>query len=272
MRRKWFFYAAVLLMIAAFLLGGCSSKETKETKQATSEKENKYDTITPGVLTVGSDVAYPPFEFEDEKTQEIVGFDVDLIKEIGKRIGLEVKIQPAAFDTIIQALNAKKFDCVVSAMTITEERLEQVNFSDPYIDSDQSVAVKKGSQIKSLEDLNGKIVGVQRGTTGELKAQELKEKYGIKEIKSYDDTLMAFEDLKAGRVDAVVNDYPVTAYLVKKDPVFEIVAKIPTGEKYGIAVRKDSEELLKAINKALAEIKEDGTYDRIYKKWFGENR
>lgn len=268
MQKKRLLYA-LILVVALIPLGGCSSATEKKSEEAAKNETAKIETITPGILTVGSDVAFPPFEFEDEQTQEIVGFDIDLIKEIGKRIGLEVKIQPAAFDTIIQALNAKKFDCVVSAMTITDERKQQVDFSDPYIDSNQSLAVKKGSTIKSVEDLKGKVVGVQRGTTGELKAQELQEKYGIKEIKSYDDTLMAFEDLKAGRVDAVVNDYPVTAYLVKKDPVFEIVAEIPTGEKYGIAVRKDSKALLEAINKALAEIKQDGTYDKIYEKWFG---
>ncbi|MCX7831658.1 MAG: transporter substrate-binding domain-containing protein [Actinobacteria bacterium] len=268
MHKKRLFYTLLILSLV-LIFAGCAGKSEKSKEEAKENKESKIETITPGVLTVGSDVAFPPFEFEDEKTQEIVGFDVDLIKEIGKRIGLQVKIQPAAFDTIIQALNAKKFDCVVSAMTITDERKQQVDFSDPYIDSNQSLAVKSGSPIKSIEDLKGRIVGVQRGTTGELKAQEIKEKYGIKEIKSYDDTLMAFEDLKAGRIDAVINDYPVTAYLVKKDPFFEIVAEIPTGEKYGIAVRKDSKALLEAINKALADMKKDGTYEKIYKKWFG---
>lgn len=269
MHKKSLFYTLLILSLL-LILAGCAPKSEKPVDESKEKKDTEIETITPGVLTVGSDVAFPPFEFEDEKTQEIVGFDVDLIKEIGKRIGLQVKIQPAAFDTIIQALNARKFDCVVSAMTITDERKKQVDFSDPYIDSNQSLAVKSGSPIKSVEDLKGKVVGVQRGTTGELKAQEIKEKYGIKEVKSYDDTLMAFEDLKAGRIDAVINDYPVTAYLVKKDPSFKIVTEIPTGEKYGIAVRKDSKALLKAINKALADMKKDGTYEKIYNKWFGD--
>jgi polar amino acid transport system substrate-binding protein len=271
MRSKIFLKTLLVAVLVAVLLAGCSTSGSKETKETQSEagKKPAVKTIQPGKLIVGSDVAFPPFEFVDEKTQEIKGFDIDLIKEIGKRIGLEVEIQPAAFDSIIQALNAGKFDCVVSAMTITEERQKQVNFSDPYIDSDQSLAVRKDSTISSLENLKGKVIGVQRGTTGELKAQELKEQYGIREIRSYDDTLMAFEDLKAGRIEGVINDYPVTAYLVKKDPVFKIVAKIPTGEKYGIAVRKDSEDLLELINKALADIKADGTYDEIYKRWFG---
>jgi polar amino acid transport system substrate-binding protein len=155
-------------------------------------------------------------------------------------------------------------------MTITEEREKQVDFSDPYIDSDQSLAVKTGSPIKSSKDLQGKIVGVQRGTTGELKAKELQKQFGIKEVRAYDDTLLAFEDLKAGRVDAVVNDLPVTAYLVKKQPEFQIVETIKTGEKYGVAFREDQDELREAFNKALSEIKADGTYDRIYEKWFGK--
>lgn len=255
------------VLLVASLIAGCAKKE----ETTGGEEQAKFDTLKEGVLTVGSDVAFPPFEYQDEETQEIVGFDVDLIKEIGKRIGLEVEIVPAAFDTIIQALNAGKYDCVVSAMTITEEREKEVDFSDPYIDSNQSLAVKKGSDIRSLEDLAGKVVGVQRGTTGELKAQELKEQYGIAEIKSYDDTLLAFEDLRAGRVDAVINDLPVTAYLVQKDNSFEIVAEIPTGEQYGIAFREDSDELREAVNQALKEIKEDGTYDQIYQKWFGSN-
>lgn len=268
MVRKTAIVSILLLAAVALILSGCAKEQKKEEKK----KEVGIETIKEGVLTVGSDVAFPPFEYKDEKTQEIVGFDVDLIKEIGKRLGLRVEIINATFDTLIPALNAKKYDVVVSAMTITEERKKQVDFSDPYIDSDQSIAVRKDSNIKSAADLKDKIVGVQRGTTGELKANELKEIYGIKEIKSYDDTLLAFEDLKAGRVDAVVNDLPVTAYLVKKDPAFKIVEVIKTGEQYGFAFRKDSKELREKVNEALKKMKEDGTYDRIYKKWFGETQ
>lgn len=264
MKRKYFLYV-VMLIVVAVVAAGC---ETQAPKKVEKKEEAKFETIEEGVLTVGSDIAFPPFEFKDEKTQEIVGFDIDLMKEIGKKLGLKVKFVNATFDTIIPALNAKKFDCIMSAMTITEERKKQVDFSDPYIDSNQSLAVREDSAITGVADLKDKIIGVQRGTTGELKAQELKEKYGFKEIKAYDDTLLAFEDLRAGRVDGVINDLPVSADLIKKDPAFKLVEEIPTGEQYGIALRKDSKELLEGINKALADIKDEGTYDTIYKKWF----
>jgi lysine-arginine-ornithine-binding protein len=257
-----------LVFLVTTVLAGCSSGTKQET--GGEAKKPALKTLKEGVLTVGSDIAFPPFEFKDEKTQETVGFDIDLMQEVGKRIGLEVVFVNAVFDSLIAGLNAGKFDCIVSAMTITDERAKQVDFSDPYIDSNQSLAVVKGSPIKSVNDLKGKIVGVQRGTTGEMKANELKESIGFKEIKSYDDTLLAFEDLKAGRVDGVINDLPVSAYLAKKDGGFEIVEEIPTGEQYGIAFRKDSDDLREAINKALKDIKEDGTYDQIYAKWFGE--
>lgn len=267
MVRKISLIVLILALIATF--PGCAS----EKKEKRLEKPKKvFKTLKEGLLTVGSDVAFPPFEFKDEKTQEIVGFDVDLAKEIGKRLGLKVEFVPANFDSIIPALKANKFDCVISAMTITEEREKQVDFSDPYIDSDQSLAVKTGSPIKSTKDLKGKVVGVQRGTTGELKAKELQQQFGIKEVRAYDDTLLAFEDLKAGRVDAVVNDLPVTAYLVKRQPEIQIVEVIKTGEKYGVAFREDQDDLREAFNKVLAEIKADGTYDQIYEKWFGKKK
>ncbi len=267
MIRKFLTIASMLIFIAT--LAGCAPAEKKEEKKPEAT-EKGFKTLKEGVLTVGSDVAFPPFEFKDEKTQEIIGFDVDLAKEVGKRLDLQVEFVPANFDSIIPALKANKFDCVISAMTITEEREKQVDFSDPYIESDQSLAVKSGSPIKSTKDLRGKIVGVQRGTTGELKAQELQKQFGIKEVRAYDDTLLAFEDLKAGRIAAVVNDLPVTAYLVKKQPQIQIVETIKTGEKYGVAFREDQDELREAYNKALAEIKADGTYDQIYEKWFGK--
>ncbi len=169
-----------LALVLLLILTGCAAPEKKEEGQKTETEGKAYKTLKEGVLTVGSDVAFPPFESKDEKTQEIVGFDVDLATEVAKRMGLQVEFVPANFDSIIPALKAGKFDCVISAMTITEEREKQVDFSDPYIDSNQSLAVKKGSTIKSSKDLKDKIVGVQRGTTGELKAKELQKQFGIK--------------------------------------------------------------------------------------------
>ncbi|GAH30792.1 unnamed protein product, partial [marine sediment metagenome] len=175
-------------------------------------------------------------------------------------------------DGIFPALIAHKFDVVISAVTITEDRDKEMDFSDPYLNSDQSIATKEDSGIKAKADLKDKILGVQIGTTGELTAKEIDEEIGVAEIKTYDDILMVFEDLKAGRIDAIINDIPTSAYIVKDNPELVIVEKIITNEKYGIVFAPDTPELLKAVNKVLKDMTEDGTYDQIYSKWFGENK
>ncbi len=159
------------------------------------------------------------------------------------------------------------FDLIASAMTITDERKKEIDFSDPYIDSNQSLAVKKGSTIKSINELSGKKVGVQSGTTGESLAKEKAKGATLVPFKTATD---AFAALQAGNVDGVVNDLPVTAFLVK-DPArkAKLVEEIPTGEQYGFGISKDNPELLKAVNDALKTLKDDGTYQQIYDKWFG---
>ncbi|MBU2597995.1 MAG: basic amino acid ABC transporter substrate-binding protein [Actinobacteria bacterium] len=243
---------------------------TEEPAEAPTEEEIEFTTIKEGYLTVGTDAAYPPLE--NVEAGEFVGFDIDLVKEIANGLGLEAEIINTAWDGIFPALIAHKFDVVISAVTITEDRDKEMDFSDPYLDSDQSIATKDDSGIKTKADLKDKILGVQIGTTGELTAKEIDEEMGVAEIKTYDDILLAFEDLKAGRIDAIINDIPTSAYIVKDNPELVIVEKIITNEKYGIVFAPDTPELLKAVNKVLKEMKEDGTYDQIYSKWFGENK
>jgi len=243
---------------------------TEEQTEAPAEEEVKFTTIKEGYLTVGTDAAYPPLE--NVEAGEFVGFDIDLVKEIANGLGLEAEIINTAWDGIFPALIAHKFDVVISAVTITEDRDKEMDFSDPYLDSDQSIATKDDSGIKTKTDLKDKILGVQIGTTGELTAKEIDEEMGVAEIKTYDDILLAFEDLKAGRIDAIINDIPTSAYIVKDNPELVIVEKIITNEKYGIVFAPDTPELLKAVNKVLKEMTEDGTYDQIYSKWFGENK
>ena len=174
------------------------------------------------------------------------------------------------FDTLIPTLKAGgKFDIIMSGMTITDERKQEIDFSDPYIDSNQSIAVKTDSAIASSADLAGKTIGVQSGTTGEAWAKENVK--NAKKVVPFSDTLSAFAALQAGQVDAVVNDLPVSAAIVKDTSRgLKIIEEIPTGEQYGIGVSKDNPDLLKAINDALATLRSNGTYDEIYSKWFGE--
>jgi polar amino acid transport system substrate-binding protein len=221
-----------------------------------------------GVIKVGSDVAYAPFEFmEGDKP---VGFDIDIANEIAKALGVKLQVVNTSFDGIIAALKAKKFDMIISAMTITEERKKEISFSIPYYDSGQIIVVRSDNKdIKSEKDLKGKIVGVQLGTTGEISAKKLKDQVGIKEIRSYETIPEAFMDLELGRLDAVINDLPVSLYYSKNNPKLKCVGKPFTKEQYGIAVRKEDTDLLKKINEILVNIKKSGKYKEIYKKWFG---
>jgi glutamine transport system substrate-binding protein len=263
-------FAVVALL--ALWIAGCSSSDTTTTSssETTTSETGKatIQTIKEGELQVGSDIAFPPFEnMEGDKA---VGFDVDLLREIGKRLDLEVTFTNNKFDGLIPSLNSKKFDVVVSAMTITDDRKKEVLFSDPYIDSNQSLAAKSDSDIKDVMNLKGKIVGVQTGTTGE--GWTKKNVVSAKEIKSYDTALDAFTALQAGQIDAVINDLPVSAYIVKDKPELKIVQEIKTDEKYGIAMRLDDTKLADAVNKTLADMKADGGYDKIYSNWFGEKK
>jgi len=205
------------------------------------------------------------------------GFDVDLATAVAKEMGLTVDFTSQKFDTLIPQLQAGgTFDAIMSGMTITADRQKQIVFSTPYIDSNQSIAVVKGKFAKVdgnnaaaiNTEFTGKIIGVQSGTTGEAWAKENIK--GAKTITPFDDTLSAFSALNAGKVDAVVNDLPVSAYLVAKSyQGDELIAEIPTGEQYGIGIATDNPDLKKAVDAGLAKVKSSGQYATIYQKWFG---
>ena len=226
-----------------------------------------FTTIAPGVLRVGSDTAFPPFESIEQGKP--VGFDVDLITEIAKRLKLRADVQTAVFDTIFTALAAKKYDAVISGVTIRVDRKKTVDFTDSYFLSDQSLAVKDGSPITGIDDLKGKVVGVQSGTTGETCAKTaLKAAGKAKDVRSYDTAPDAFTDLAAGRIDAVLNDLPTSKAIVEQRSGVKIVQVVKTSEDYGIAVAKSNPNLRVAIDNALKAMKGDGSYRRLYVKWF----
>lgn len=247
-------FAALLLALTALVVVGCGSSGSSTTGGEGGGGEK---------LVVGSDIPYPPFE--QGKPGNYTGFDIELMEAIGERIGREVEFQDTSFETIFRDVAQGKFDAVISAATITEEREKVVDFSNPYYLSEQAVLVKEGSPIKSLEELEGKTVAVQQGTTG----QELaKEEIGGAEIRPYPEGPDAVNALKAGTVEGVVIDAPVAQNAVEKSGGIEIAEKISTEEDYGIAVAQGNTELLEEINKGLEEVKEDGTYTKIFEKWF----
>ncbi|HMI80629.1 MAG TPA: basic amino acid ABC transporter substrate-binding protein, partial [Solirubrobacterales bacterium] len=213
--------------------------------------------------TVGSDIPYPPFE--QGKVGEYTGFDIELMEAIGEKMGRTPEFQDTSFETIFRDVAQGKFEAVISAATITEEREKAVDFSNPYYLSEQAVLVKEGSDIESFDDLEGKTVAAQQGTTGlELAKEEL----GGSEIRPFPEGPDAVNALKAGTVEAVVIDAPVAQNAVEKSGGVEIAEKVPTEEEYGIAVAQGEEELLDEINQALKEVQDDGTYKTLYEKWF----
>ena len=259
----------LLLAAVVALLGAACADEPAQPGAGGDTGETAapaVPTIEEGVLKIGSCLDYPPFESVEGGDE--VGFDVDLSEEIASRLGLEVEWVRADFDTIFTAVAGQQFDMVAAASTITDERLQVVDFSDPYYNSRQALSVVKGSGVTSTDDIGeGDRVGVQRGTTGKSYVEEVLVPQGA-EIVTYPGGPDALRDLEAGNLTAVVVDEPATAEIIKDLPSLEIAQPIDTDERYGFAFSKDTPELTEAVNGALAEIIEDGTYVTIFETYF----
>jgi lysine-arginine-ornithine-binding protein len=247
----------LILLATALVAAGCGDDDNDK------PSSGSLDTIAEGKLRVGSDIPYAPFEFGREPNYQ--GFDVDIVNEVAKRLDLDATFVKTPFDPIFRNLAQGRFDMVASAATITPERERTVAFSVPYFPADQSLMVKRGSDIKTTDDLAGKRVGAQVGTTG---ADYAKDKVEAETVRTYDLIDDAFKALQAGQVDAVINDFPVSKYAERSKKDLQVVQTIATGEQYGLGFNKDDTKLREEVNKALNEMKDDGTYTRIYKKWF----
>lgn len=253
MSKKIMSLLIVMVLVASFGLVGCSKEGASTVK----------------VLKVGTDAGFAPFEFQDEKTKEYIGFDVDLIKAIGKQMGYEVQVQNMNFDGLIPGLEVNTIDVAIAGMSITEARSQKVNFSKPYYKSGLTIVVKnENNGINNFKDLEGKKIAVQIGTTGATEAKKIKDA----QVREFNNAPEAFMELKAGGVDAVVNDKPVNEYYIAKtgSKDAKAVGEPQQAEEYGIAVAKKNTELAGKIDKALEELKKNGEYEKIYVKWFGK--
>jgi ABC-type amino acid transport substrate-binding protein len=263
----------VLLCGALLVLAACG-EEAPETQPAGGGDETEgpqFETIEEGTLLVASCLDFAPFE--SVENGEPVGFDIDMSHEIGERLGVEVRFKKADFDTIFTALAGGRFDMVAAASTITEERLQTVDFSDPYFNSRQSLTVnaEETPDIATIDDLGeGDVVGVQKGTTGKAFAEEELGPKGV-EIKTFQTAPDAFTDLEAGNVVGVVNDEGASIGIIENRPGLEVVQAIDTNEEYGFAFSKENPELTEAVNEVLAEIIADGTYEELFTKYFPDN-
>jgi polar amino acid transport system substrate-binding protein len=220
-----------------------------------------------GQVIVACNAEFPPFELTDDDNN-IIGYDIDVINAVGKAAGFDVVMQNQAFDTLVNSLESGKVDAVISGMTITDARREKVDFSEPYYNAAQVIVVIDTVEgYTKIEDIKGKLIGVQRGTTGAGMAEEVmgKDNADLKQFRKYNEV---FNDLRLGRIDAVVADLPVAQTYLKNIPGLKISSPSMSEEQYGIAVRKGNADLLKQINAGLAAIRASGEFDRIAEKWF----
>ncbi len=258
-------------MAAVLGLAGCSSSggTSAASSSSAAEETEEIVLVNPEKLTVAASLDFPPFE--NLEGEEAVGFEVDLMKALAEQMGLEAEYLPSTkFDTIIPLISAGgKADVGVSGFTVTEDRKKEIDFTDVLIDSNQGVVVNPDSGYTSVDDLAGKTIATQSGTTGYDWAVE---NIPNANVVPYDEMTAVFSALQSNQADAIVADLPVVQYYVKTAyPEMSIIEEIPTGEQYAIVVSKDNPALTQALNEALAEVKANGTYDEIYAKWFGES-
>ncbi len=234
------------LVMATALLTGCSEK-----KEA---------------LRMGTNASFPPFEFiGGESGDEVVGFDIEIAKEIAGDLGMELVVEDMEFDTLLTALNANKADFVIAGMTINPKRAESVDFSEPYYEATQAVIVKKDqSTISSMDDLKGSKISVQFGTTGNDLASQYTDEGNISAFNTGFEAVM---ELKNGRVDCLIIDQQPALNFINKNPELEILSFDFEPEFYGIAIKKGNSELLDSVNKTLARLKSSGKYDELLAKY-----
>ncbi|MBL0730948.1 basic amino acid ABC transporter substrate-binding protein [Piscinibacter sp. HJYY11] len=266
------FLQASALLITGFLLSACGKKaETPAPAASAPVAAASAPAPAPAkVYVVGTDAAYAPFESENPQ-KEIVGFDIDVVKAVAQKAGIEVKFVNTPWEGIFNTLGSGDRDLLVSAITINDERKQTMDFSSPYFDAHQLIAVKGTSKVTKFDDLKKLKVGVQTGTTGDEVVTKLQGKNSTN-IKRFESTPLALKELEAGGVDAVVADNGVVINYVANNAgsKFKTVSdKSFQPEQYGIAVKKGNTDLLGKINKGLADIKADGTYDKIYAQYFG---
>jgi polar amino acid transport system substrate-binding protein len=225
---------------------------------------------TPFAIKVGTDATFKPMEYKDEKTGAIIGFDVDMFNAICAELGCTASFENVAFDGILVGLGAKKYDVVVSSVTVTDGRKKEYLFSDPYINAGQIVAVRGDEKVILGPETITKTsrIGVQLGTTGEEEGKKIGQKTGAS-VKSYDDITLAFADLAANRLDCVINDSPITADYIAANPNAKLktVGKVFTEEYYGIVFRQADTALQTRVNAALKKIKDSGKMTELMKKW-----
>ncbi|MCL6516617.1 basic amino acid ABC transporter substrate-binding protein [Alicyclobacillus sp.] len=268
--KKGTMWAALLL--AGATLAGCGAGGNTTGGTSGAAANTAQNAATGGgaqqeTILVGADTTFPPFE--SMQNGQVQGFDIELVQDIAKVENLKIEqIKTMPFEGLIPALQSDQVDVAVAGFTIKKSRMEKVNFSNAYYKSGLSILVKKGSDIKGLDDLKSKIVATKKGTS----SVDLLKKSGVTNIKQFDNIDQAYSALESGGADAVVFDNPVNINFKNQHGDVEIVGGLLTGEYYGIAVTKDKPDLLQKINDGLQKLQQDGTYEKLFDKYLGGDK
>lgn len=254
-----------IVLLSTALLAACGKKEDAAAKPAAAP--------APAVaIVVGLDDNFPPMGFRDEQNT-LVGFDIDLAGEAGKRLGAEVKFKPIDWNAKEAELNGKRVDVLWNGLTITDARKEKILFTTPYLENRQIIVVPEASSLRTKADLAGKVVGVQEGSSAiEAIERDAATAKSLKELKKFGDNVTALMDVRAGRLDALVVDEVVGRYYTARKPgEYRVLDENFGTEDYGVGTRKDDVELMARLQKTLDEMKNDGSAAAISTKWFGKD-
>jgi len=218
-------------------------------------------------LLVGANIGNVPWEFQ-EASGDFVGFELDLVREIGARLERPVQVVNIPFNGLFSAVQSGRIDIALSSITITEKRLASVTFTQPYYDSAQSLTVSTRSTAGSLGDMHGKIIGVDTGSTGDIWTSSNQGRYGFGEIRRYEGLAPAMLDLQTGRIDGYISDIPSLEYYIKDKPWFRIVERMETGERYSMMLAKGN-SLVEVVDAVITDLKREGFVTALHEKWFG---
>lgn len=261
---------SVAAAAALFAVAGCGGDDGDDT---TTENDGEIQLIQDGKLTVCTHLPYQPFQFEDE-SGDVVGFDVDLIDLLADDLGVEQEIlNVGEWEQVTSGaiFEANRCDIGMGAMTINDERAEALTISDPYFEATQALIVQADSGYEGLEDLEGELVGVQTGTTGQDYGEENADEFGYT-TQNFEDLALQLNALKAGNIAAAINDNGPILDFIKENPDTAMATEFETDEQYGFPAKKDdpnAELIIDRLNELLDQAFEDGTYNEIYQKWFG---
>jgi polar amino acid transport system substrate-binding protein len=264
--RLWLLIAMIAALFATAAVAGCGDDDDDD-GEATTEESTAGDltTIQEGVISAGTDAPYPPFIIGTPEEAEFTGYEIDLFNALAEELGYEVEYTNTGFNTIFRDTANGLFDTAVASSTIDAEREKVVDFTDPFYEANNALLVAEGSDIASVDDLSGAIVGTQDGTTQEKFASN---ETDAGEVRGFPQGPDAISALISGQVDAVIIEQPVAADAVEKQGGVEIVEELETGELFGWSVAPDNDGLREAFNEALATLKEDGTMEDLYQQYF----